>query len=155
MTAPADAVLITVATTPSAMATVIDIRRRVFGNEQRILLSRYEDPEDIYSYNVLAYLDGMAVGTGRLAPPLDRAGIPTITWVATLSEFRHRGVAREIVRALVEEADARAYPSVYLNSQVYVRDLYADFGFRPVGLPQTIHGIPHQGMIRTLSSLGR
>lgn len=150
MNAPADAIVIAVASTPAAMATVIDIRRRVFGNEQRILLSRYEDPEDLYSYNVLAYLEGVAVGTGRLAPPFDRAGMPTITWIATLGEYRRRGVAREIMRSLVEEADARGYPAVYLNSQVYAQQLYADFDFRPVGLPQTIHGIPHQGMIRRL-----
>lgn len=150
MTAPADAIVVEAATTPSAMATVIEIRRRVFGNEQRILLSRYEDPEDIFSYNVLAYVDGVAVGTGRLAPAFDRSGVPTITWIATLPEYRRMGVGREIVRALVEEADLRGYPTVYLNAQTYAQKLYADFDFRPVGLPQTIHGIPHQGMVRRL-----
>ncbi|CAN5647396.1 GNAT family N-acetyltransferase [soil metagenome] len=150
MTAPADAIVIAAATTPAAMAMVVDIRRRVFGNEQRILLSRYEDPEDSFSFNVLAYVDGVAVGTGRLAPAFERSGVPAITWIATLPAYRRMGVGREIVRALVDEADARGYLKVYLNAQTYAQQLYADFGFQPVGLPQTIHGIRHQGMVRVL-----
>lgn len=148
MTAPAEGIVVTAVSTPAAMATVIEIRRRVFGNEQRILLSRYEDPEDIYSFNVLAQVDDEPAGTGRLAPPLDRSGAPTITWVATLSAYRRRGVGRAIMQALVDEADLRGYAVVYLNAQVYAQALYEEFGFEPIGLPQTIHGIPHQGMLR-------
>jgi len=141
-------IVITVADTPLAMQTVIELRRVVFGNEQRILLSRYEDPEDGFSLNLIASIGDRAVGTGRLTPAYDRAAVPTITWVATLPAYRNRGVGSAIVRALIDEADARGYDTVYLNAQAHALGLYLAHGFRPVGQPQTIHGIPHQAMIR-------
>jgi predicted GNAT family N-acyltransferase len=142
-----DLILRTVATPPE-MAVVVDIRRRVFGNEQRILLPRYQDPEDDFSFNLLAYVDEKAVGTGRLSPIYERATIPTITWVATLPPYRGRGIGTAIVAALVREADERGYEAVFLNSQVHANPLYEAFGFRPLGHAQLIHGIPHQAMIR-------
>jgi len=98
-------IVITVADTPLAMQTVIELRRVVFGNEQRILLSRYEDPEDGFSLNLIASIGDRAVGTGRLTPAYDRAAVPTITWVATLPAYRNRGVGSAIVRALIDEAE--------------------------------------------------
>ncbi len=52
------------------------------------------------------------------------------------------------MEGLVAEADALDYPNVYLNAQSHALGLYRRMGFRPVGSPQTIHGIPHQAMIR-------
>lgn len=148
MTGQDEPIVISVADTPEEMQRVIELRRVVFGNEQRILLSRYEDPEDRFSLNLLASIGGQAVGTGRLTPAYDRAAVPTITWVATLPAFRNRGIGTAIVRALVEEADARGYDTVYLNAQAHALGLYLAHGFKPVGQPQVIHGIPHQAMIR-------
>jgi predicted GNAT family N-acyltransferase len=144
-----------VAETPAEMQVVIDLRRIVFGNEQRILLSRYEDPEDRFSLNLIASVGGKAVGTGRLTPAYDRAAVPTITWVATLPSYRNKGVGTALVRALIDEADARGYDTVYLNAQAHALGLYLSHGFKPIGQPQTIHGIPHQAMIRQHPDFGR
>jgi len=148
-------IVVTAADSPAAMQAVIELRRIVFGNEQHILLSRYDDPEDRFSLNLLASIGADAVGTGRLTPPYDRAAVATITWVATLPAFRNRGVGSAIVQALIDEADARGYDTVYLNAQAHALGLYLTHGFRPVGQPQTIHGIPHQAMIRQHPNLGR
>jgi predicted GNAT family N-acyltransferase len=148
-------IVVSVAETPEEMQLVIELRRVVFGNEQRILLSRYEDLEDRFSLNLLASIDGRAVGTGRLTPAYDRAAVPTITWVATLPSYRNRGIGTAIVRALVDEADARGYDTVYLNAQAHALGLYLAHGFKPIGQPQVIHGIPHQAMIRQHPDLKR
>jgi predicted GNAT family N-acyltransferase len=148
-------IVISVAETPAEMQTVFELRRIVFGNEQRILLSRYEDPEDRFSLNLIASVGGKAVGTGRLTPAYDRAAVPTITWVATLPSHRNQGVGTAIVRALIDEADARGYDTVYLNAQAHALGLYLAHGFRAIGQPQTIHGIPHQAMIRQHPELNR
>jgi predicted GNAT family N-acyltransferase len=140
---------------PIELATVVDIRRRVFGNEQRILLPRYEDPEDAFSFNLLAYVGSEAVATGRLSPAYERANIPTITWVATLAAYRGRGIGKALVAALVQEADDRDYEAIFLNSQVHANPIYESFGFKPLGHAQTIHGIPHQAMIRRNPALKR
>jgi predicted GNAT family N-acyltransferase len=141
-------IVVSVAETPEEMQLVIELRRVVFGNEQRILLSRYEDLEDRFSLNLLASIDGRAVGTGRLTPAYDRAAVPTITWVATLPSYRNRGIGTAIVRALVDEADARGYDTVYLNAQAHALGLYLAHGFKPIGQPQVIHGIPPPPMTR-------
>jgi predicted GNAT family N-acyltransferase len=148
-------IVVSVAETPEEMQLVIELRRVVFGNEQRILLSRYEDLEDRFSLNLLASIDGRAVGTGRLTPAYDRAAVPTITWVATLPSYRNRGIGTAIVRALVDEADTRGYDTVYLNAQAHALGLYLAHGFKPIGQPQVIHGIPHQAMIRQHPDLKR
>ncbi len=127
---------------------VVGLRRVVFGNEQRILLPRYEDPEDDFSLNLLATIDGQPVGTGRLTPAYERVLVPTIAWVATLSDFRGMGVGSAIMQGLVEYADEQQYPKVFLNAQSHALGLYRRFGFEPVGGPQTVHAIPHQAMIR-------
>jgi predicted GNAT family N-acyltransferase len=132
----------------ASFRAVVELRRIVFGNEQRILLPRYEDPEDEFSLNLLATIDGIPVGTGRLTPAYDRVMVPTIAWVATLREYRGRGVGSAIMRELVADADARGFDKIYLNAQSHALGMYQGIGFEPVGSPQMIHNIPHQAMLR-------
>lgn len=139
---------IQVADDAETFQAVVGLRRVVFGNEQRILLSRYEDPEDDFSLNLLATIDGQPVGTGRLTPAYERVIVPTIAWVATLREFRGLGVGSAIMEGLVSSADEEGYPKVYLNAQSHALGLYKRMGFEPIGGPQTVHNIPHQAMIR-------
>ncbi len=141
-------IVVSEAVTEPAFRAVVGLRRVVFGNEQRILLPRYEDPEDDFSLNLLAMIDDQPVGTGRLTPPYGRVIVPTIAWVATLPEYRGMGVGTAIMEELVAESDARGYNKVYLNAQSHALGLYQRLGFEPVGNPQSIHGIPHQAMIR-------
>ena len=143
-------IVISEAITEPAFRAVVGLRRVVFGNEQRILLPRYEDPEDDFSLNLLATIDDQPVGTGRLTPSYGRVIVPTIAWVATLPEYRGMGVGTAIMEELVAESDSRGYAKVYLNAQSHALGLYQRLGFEPVGTPQTIHGIPHQAMIRLL-----
>jgi ElaA protein len=144
-------IVISEATDHESFRAVVALRRVVFGNEQRILLSRYEDPEDDFSFNLLAEIDGQPVGTGRLTPAYERVVVPTIAWVATLREFRGQGVGTAIMEGLIAEADARGYEQVYLNAQSHALGMYQRLGFEAIGAPQVIHGIPHQAMIRVLS----
>ena len=141
-------ILVSVVNDVESFRQVVGLRRVVFGNEQRILLPRYEDPEDEFSLNLLATIDGVPVGTGRLTPAYDRVIVPTIAWVATLPEYRGLGVGSAIMEGLVAEADARGFDKIYLNAQSHALGMYRRIGFRPVGSPQIIHSSPHQAMIR-------
>lgn len=80
-------IAVTIVSDAEAFRDVVELRRIVFGNEQRILLPRYEDPEDHFSFNLLATVDGQPAGTGRLTPAYERVIVPTIAWVAVLKEF--------------------------------------------------------------------
>ena len=148
MTRAIPPIVITAADDPESFRAVVELRRMVFGDEQRIALPRYEDPEDSFSLNLLATIDGWPVGTGRLTPAYERVAVPTIAWVATLPEHRGQGVGSAIVQALIEEADELGFEKVYLNAQSHALGMYERLGFEPVGKPQVIHGIPHQSMLR-------
>jgi len=72
-----------------------------------------------------------------------------------IQAYRGQGIGTAIVAALIQEADDRDYEAIFLNSQVHANPLYESFGFKPLGAAQTIHGIPHQAMIRRNPALKR
>lgn len=62
-------------------------------------------------------------------PPLDARAIPYILSMYTEPEFRRRGVAGAIVRAVVDWARRHGYPRVTLHAAPLGRSLYASLGF--------------------------
>jgi predicted GNAT family N-acyltransferase len=133
----------------SRWGPVLDIRRRVFAEEQGLVDLGIADREDETSLNLLALLDGSPAGVGRLSPP--GATRPAyLSWIATVPEFRGRGIASAIVERLLAAADRRGYPEVHLAAQAHAIGLYERFGFEPRGAVYVVRGIPHQTMARRL-----
>ncbi|MGE3796192.1 MAG: GNAT family N-acetyltransferase, partial [Thermomicrobiales bacterium] len=73
-----------------------------------------------------------------------------LSWIATLPEYRGRGIATKLVERLVATSDSRGYPELQLASQAQAVGLYAQFGFERLGRPYVVRGIPHQAMARSL-----
>jgi predicted GNAT family N-acyltransferase len=142
--------VVTRADTRDALLTAVDIRRQVFGDEQRIVLPRYDDDEDwIGGITLLAWLGELPVCTGRLLPgKFSRQGVADIAWVATLPAFRGLGAATRVMEELLRIADDLGEERVYLSAQVYAQDLYLRLGFQPFLDEYTIHGIKHRPMVR-------
>jgi ElaA protein len=87
--------------------------------------------------------DGAVLGCVRL---LDEGGRRRVGRVCTARWARGRGVAAELMRAvLVELGDT---PSV-LNAQSHLAGFYAAFGYRPDGEEFVEDSIPHLPMLRT------
>ena len=132
-------------------AAVLDIRHRVFGDEQRIATA-VADPDDERGIHALALLpapDGpRAVGTGRLILNHGQRGEAQIAWVATLPPYRGRGVGRVVMTFLLATADAARAPLVLLSAQTHALPFYLRLGFFPYGDRFTVHGIEHQWMAR-------
>ncbi|MDH4174046.1 MAG: GNAT family N-acetyltransferase [Betaproteobacteria bacterium] len=122
------------------------IRMIVFVEEQRVPAEIEMDDQDAASLHALAYVDGKAVGTGRLLPD------GHIGRMAVLKERRASGVGGAILARLVEEARRRGVKEVVLSAQTHALGFYRRHGFREQGEIFEEAGIAHQEMRRVLNS---
>lgn len=129
-----------------ARADAERIRMTVFVEEQRVPPEIEMDDKDAACVHALAYLDGRAVGTGRLLPD------GHIGRMAVLREWRAAGVGSAILARLVDEARRRGMREVVLSAQTHALGFYARHGFAPMGAVFEEAGIAHQAMRRVLSS---
>ena len=136
------------AQTPEEFTAVVDLRRRVFRDEQALVEGDVIDGEDRHSLQALAAAPDGAIGTGRLSPPTTIRTEAHIAWVAILPAFRGRGVGTALMRALLAEADERGMPVVTLSAQTHALDFYRRLGFAPYGDRFLVRGIEHQPMSR-------
>ncbi len=68
--------------------------------------------------------------------------------VVTRRDARSSGVASRLMRAAVEELDARGAPQIHLGAQAHLADWYGRFGFEVSGPGYDEDGIPHVPMTR-------
>jgi predicted GNAT family N-acyltransferase len=129
-----------------ARAAASRIRTTVFVEEQRVPPEIEMDDMDAVSVHALAFVDGTAVGTGRLLPD------GHIGRMAVLREARASGVGGAMLERLVEEARRRGFREAVLSAQTHALAFYRKHGFEAVGEVYEEAGIPHQEMRRTLNS---
>ena len=135
------------ARTPEELEIVYQIRREVFDQEQHLTTWVHDYPEDGAGLNVLAWIDGEAVGTGRVTLWGDEA---QIAWVAVRKPYRGQGVGRAIMERLIRWAEEQGARTVTLNAQTHAREFYRKLGFRSIGRPFSMAHIEHQFMEREL-----
>lgn len=123
------------------------IRKCVFHDEQRLISMELIDSDDARGLTLVAYVGERPAGTGRLSPPyMTRPAY--LSWIATLPEFRGRGIGTAITRKLVEASDERHYGDLHLSAQTPAIALYQRFGFVPQGPTYVVRNIEHQTMRR-------
>ena len=130
----------------SARAEASRIRTTVFVQEQGVPVEIEMDDMDAACVHALAYVDGRAVGTGRLLPD------GHIGRMAVLEENRTSGVGGAILASLVAEARRRGMKEVVLSAQTHALGFYRKHGFHELGAVFEEAGIPHQEMRRVLNS---
>lgn len=130
----------------AARAEASRIRLKVFVEEQRVPREIEMDDMDGACLHALAWLDGKAVGTGRLLPD------GHIGRMAVLGESRALGVGGAILERLVDEARRQGRRAVILSAQTHAIGFYRRHGFSEEGKVFEEAGIPHQEMRRVLNS---
>jgi predicted GNAT family N-acyltransferase len=130
----------------AARAEASRIRLKVFVEEQRVPPEIEVDDMDAACLHALAWLDGNAVGTGRLLPD------GHIGRMAVLAESRALGVGGAILERLVEEARRKGMREVVLSAQTHAIGFYRRHGFAEEGEVYEDAGIAHQAMRRVLNS---
>lgn len=117
------------------------VRMAVFVFEQQIPAEDEFDEQDPQCHHVLARdQDGKPIGTGRLTAD------GQIGRLAVLKEWRGQGVARSVLRALLEKAQTLGLSTVTANAQQTDSGFYQKFGFDRQGDVFMEAGIPHQAM---------
>lgn len=119
------------------------IRSRVFQQEQNVPEELEFDGYDSDAQHLLAYLDGIPVGTTRIRF-LD-AQTAKIERLAVLPEARGRGIATLLMQKALSLC--KSQQQVIVNAQIYIQHLYEKLGFQVVGEPFNEAGIAHVKMI--------
>ncbi len=118
-----------------------EIRRKVFIEEQNVPEELEFDEYDGGAVHLIAYDNGRAVATSRLAF-VD--GHYKIGRVAVLREERGKRYGDYVVRGMLKKAFEDGIEEVYVGAQIQARGFYETIGFKTVN--EDIYdeaGIPH------------
>lgn len=133
--------------TAEEMEKVFEIRREVFIREQGVPEEIEMDGLDKDAVHVLAAVDGIPAGCGRL---LYEDGEARIGRVAVRKEMRRRGIGDGICRLLMTIAGDSGASRVIINAQLTAVEFYEKLGFKKEGEVFTEAGIKHVRMVRDL-----
>lgn len=136
--------------TPADRPALVDLRRRVFVEEQGVPVELEQDDLDEGAIHAVARAaDGRALGTGRLL--LGPAGAARIGRMAVAGEARGRGVGAAVLAVLEAAAADAGCHRVTLHAQVQAIGFYRRAGYEEEGGVFDDAGIPHVAMAKTLS----
>ncbi len=131
------------------------IRQTVFVEEQRCPPEEEWDAFDTWeapgaARHVVLFAGGSPAGTARwrIARMADGTEVAKLERIALLPPHRRRGLARVLVGALVEAAQASGAPRIALSAQAHLEDFYGTFGFHRSGPNFVEAGIDHVPMDR-------
>ena len=120
------------------------VRGLVFIVEQNIDWAIEFDGLDPECILFTAYLDNQAVGAARLYK--NKVGR-----VATLKEYRKKGVATAIMNKIEEYALENNIPLLKLHAQLYIKEYYENLGYKAEGDIFYEADIPHIKMTKEIN----
>ena len=111
--------------------------------------SERDDLEDVANHVAARTSSGELVGVGRIHFPSAVTG--QIRYMATMPEFRGRGIGSAIVNELERIARARGARVLVLNARASAVSFYEQLGYAVCGDAHTLFGtIAHKKMQKTL-----
>ena len=129
-----------------AQSELVDIRRRVFVEEQGVPLELEWDGLDESAEHVLAKEHDTALGCARLLPG------GKIGRMAILPEARGRGIGHSMLHAILEHLQASGVAEARLSAQTHAIPFYEKCGFTVCSETYDDAGIPHRDMKLKLSA---
>ncbi|MDR2465404.1 MAG: GNAT family N-acetyltransferase [Streptococcaceae bacterium] len=126
----------------------LSIRSAVFIHEQNIDPQlEIDEFEKVRIYFVL-YIQKKPVGTLRLAEKSN--SVLKVERMAVLKEFRHLGLASQLLRAVEDYARLHSFTSIHLNAQHQVVKFYKKNGFHVSGDSFMEAEILHYPMVKEI-----
>ena len=107
------------------------IRTKVFHQEQQVEPELDFDGKDEICLQLLAYLDGGAVGTTRIRYLDEKTA--KIERLAVLPTARGQGIAKKLMFKALELTAEYNITEVVIHAQEYIKDLYEQLGFEQDG----------------------
>jgi predicted GNAT family N-acyltransferase len=126
----------------------LELRRRVFSEEQGIRPEADQDGRDGEALHVIAFHDGTLVATCRLVMVGEVAMLGRL---AVQRSDRRHGVGRAVLEAAERAALAAGARRVALHAQLPVRRFYERSGYSPYGEVFEEEGIGHVAMEKRLA----
>ena len=120
------------------------IRYEVFVDEQNVPEELEIDGLDGEAKHVLAFVDGVPIGTGRILSD------GHIGRGAVLKDYRSLGIGKSIMKELIKWAQDISLEKVWLSSQWHAHSFYLELEFVCVGEVYKEAGIDHIKMFRSL-----
>ncbi|HHJ00911.1 MAG TPA: GNAT family N-acetyltransferase [Candidatus Aerophobetes bacterium] len=119
---------------------VLKIREIVFVKGQNCPWECEMDGLDEEAEHIIVKYCGKTIGCARIRFLENRAKLER---VALLKEYRGRGFGKEMMKYLIKHCKRRKVEEIFLHSQLYVKDFYKKFGFKPRGKTFMEAGIEH------------
>jgi predicted GNAT family N-acyltransferase len=126
----------------------LELRRRVFSEEQGIRPEADQDGRDGEALHVIAFHDGTLVATCRLVMVGEVAMLGRL---AVQRSDRRHGVGRAVLEAAERAALAEGARRVALHAQLPVQGFYERSGYSPYGEVFEEEGIGHVAMEKRLA----
>ena len=130
-------------------AAIKNIRIKVFQEEQGVAAELEFDGLDNIAIQLLAYLDGKAVGTARIREI--NTTTAKIERLAILPEARRKGIGKKLMQSALQVIDRQQKTTAIVHAQAYISQLYRQLGFEIVGEQFSEAGIAHVKMVKQLS----
>jgi predicted GNAT family N-acyltransferase len=135
------------ALTDDELTAALELRARVFIEEQGVSVEADRDGRDPEATHIVAVDHGRVIGTCRL---LFRGGVARLGRLAVDPQRRGDGVAGEILREADRVARRAGAEAISLHAQTYAKQLYLRDGYRERGATFVEEGIEHVSMEKPL-----
>lgn len=136
------------ASSPSEIDEALELRRRVFVDEQQVSLAADQDGLDADATHVIAVDDGRIVGTCRV---VFDDGLARLGRMAVEPSARGQGIGAAILKVAEDESRRARAERIRLHAQTAARSLYERSGFQVQGEEFMEEGIPHLTMEKPLA----
>jgi len=120
------------------------IRKQVFIEEQKVPEDMEWDEFDASASHFLTLKDNQAIACARLKTD------GQIGRMAVLPEHRDKGIGKQLLQLVLQEAATQNLDTVYLHAQVTARAFYEKHGFSARGDIFYEANIPHQEMLKKI-----
>lgn len=135
------------ARTADDVERALDLRRRVFCEEQGVDPAAEQDGRDAEAIHLIALSGESLVGTCRLLPDGD---LVRLGRTAVASGSRGRGIGAALLEAADRTAAGDGATRIRLHAQAAARSLYERAGYAAYGEPFLEEGIEHVAMEKRL-----
>ena len=132
----------------SEIDEALELRRRVFVDEQGVTLTADQDGLDPEATHIVALDDGRVVGTCRL---VFDDGVARLGRMAVEPGLRGRGIGAAVLEVAERESRAAGAQRIRLHAQQAARSVYERSGFQVRGAEFIEEGIPHVTMEKPLA----
>lgn len=137
------------ATTQQDYFDIINIRQKVFCNEQGISINDELDELDKVAVFYILRYKNQGVGTIRYV--LDEKGYH-LGRFCILKEHRGGGLGKKMFQFVENDIVSKVNPAtIYFNAMAYLKDFYCSLGYKAISEPFTLCGIEHIEMEKVMT----